>query len=61
MPKLGNVTASLKLDGTRVSIELGAPKPGSAERLKGGAARLALQLEASGLVLSEIGIADEIT
>jgi hypothetical protein len=60
MPKLGNVTASLKLDGARVSIELGAPKPGSAERLKAGIARLAEQLEASGLLPKEIGITDEI-
>jgi hypothetical protein len=60
MPKLGNVTASLKLDGARVSIELGAPKPGSAERLKAAIARLAEQLEASGLIPSEIGITDEI-
>jgi hypothetical protein len=60
MPKLGTVTASLKLDGTRVCIELGAPKPGSAERLKAGIALLAEQLEASGLMPSEIGITDEI-
>ena len=61
MSKLGNVTATLKLDGTRVGIELGAPKPGSVERLKAGVARLAEQLEASGLMPSEIGITDEIT
>ena len=60
MPKLGKVSASLKLDGTRVSIELGAPQPGSAERLKAGTSRLAEQLEASGLIPSEIGITDEI-
>ena len=60
MPKLGNVTATLKLDGSRVSIELGAPKPGSVEHLKAGIARLAEQLEASGLMPSEIGITDEI-
>jgi hypothetical protein len=60
MPKLGKVTARLKLDGTRVSIDLGAPKPGSAERLKAGIGRLSEQLEASGLKPSEIGITDEI-
>ncbi|MGD0585786.1 MAG: flagellar hook-length control protein FliK [Oryzomonas sp.] len=60
MPKLGNVTARLKLDGTRVGIELDATKPGSAERLKAGFGRLGEQLEASGLVPSEIGITDEI-
>jgi len=60
MPKLGKVTASLKLDGARVGIGLGAPRPGSAERLKAAIARLAEQLEASGLVPSEIGISDEI-
>ena len=60
MPKLGNVTATLKLDGSRVSIELGAPKPGSVEHLKAGIARLAEQLEASGLMPSEIGLTDEI-
>ncbi|KAB0667171.1 flagellar hook-length control protein FliK [Oryzomonas japonica] len=60
MPKLGNVTASLKLDGSRVSIELNAAQSDSAELLKAGLPRLAEQLEASGLVPSEIGVTHEI-
>lgn len=60
MPQLGHVSATLKLDGTRVSVELGAPKPGAAELLKAGIGRLASQLEASGFTPSEIGITDEI-
>ncbi|GFE59470.1 flagellar hook-length control protein FliK [Geobacter sp. AOG2] len=60
MPKLGNVTASLKLDGTRVSIELHAAQPDSAGLLRSGIPRLAEQLEASGLVPSEIGVTHEI-
>ncbi|KAB0671631.1 flagellar hook-length control protein FliK [Oryzomonas sagensis] len=60
MPKLGNVTASLKLDGSRVSIELNVAQPDSAELLKAGLPRLAEQLEASGLVPSEIGVTHEI-
>ncbi|QEM69897.1 flagellar hook-length control protein FliK [Geobacter sp. FeAm09] len=60
MPKLGQVTASLKLDGTRVSIELNAALPDSAEFLTAGIPRLAEQLEASGLTPSEIGVTHEI-
>ena len=60
MPELGKVTATLELDGTRVSIALGAPKPGSEERLKAGSARLVEQLEASGLMPAGIGITNEI-
>lgn len=59
MPQLGNVTASLKLDGSRVRIELNAAQPNSAELLKAGIPRLAEQLEASGLVPSEIGVTNE--
>jgi flagellar hook-length control protein FliK len=60
MPKLGNVTANLKLDGNRVNIELRAAEPAAAELLKTGVARLGEQFEASGLVLDEIGVIHEI-
>ena len=60
LPKLGSVTADLKLDGTRVSIELRAAQPASAGILEGATARLAEQLEASGLVLSAVGVTHEI-
>lgn len=60
MPKLGSVTADLKLDGTKVSIELRAAQSGSAGLLEAGISRLAEQLEASGLVPSEIGVTHEI-
>jgi len=60
MPKLGNVTAHLKLDGSRVSVELRAAQPASAELLQAGVARLGEQFEASGLVLAEVGVTHEV-
>jgi hypothetical protein len=60
MPKLGSVSARLKLDGNRVSVELRAANPASAECLGGGRSRLAEQFEAAGLVPAEIGISHDV-
>jgi hypothetical protein len=56
LPKLGAVSAKLKLDGTRVSVEFRTGESTSAEVLKAGRAGLAEQLEAAGLKPGEIGI-----
>ena len=56
LPKLGAVSASLKLDGTRVSVEFRTGESASAEVLKTGRAGLAEQLEAAGLMPGEIVI-----
>jgi hypothetical protein len=56
LPKLGGVTAKLKLDGTRVSVDIRVTEGASANVLKSGRAKLVEQMEAAGLTPGEIGI-----
>lgn len=56
LPKLGAVSARLKLDGNRVSIDIRAGEIASVEVLESGRSRLAEQLQAAGLTPGEIGV-----
>jgi hypothetical protein len=56
LPKLGAISARLKVDGYRVSIEISTGESASAAVLSAGRPRLAEQLEAAGLTPVEIGI-----
>jgi hypothetical protein len=56
LPKLGAVTARLKLDGNRVSVDIRAGEVASIGVLDTGRPRLVEQLEAAGLAPVEIGI-----
>jgi hypothetical protein len=59
LPRLGVVSARLKLDGSRVSIAFAAGSPASADLLDRGRNRLVEQLQAAGLAPGEIGISYE--
>jgi flagellar hook-length control protein FliK len=56
LPKLGTVSARLKLDGDRVSIDIRTGQAESAAVLAAGRPELFEQLEAAGLTAGEIGI-----
>jgi len=56
LPKLGAISARLKVDGNRVSIDIRTGENASAAVLAAGRPRLAEQLEAAGLMPGEIGI-----
>lgn len=56
LPRLGSVSARLKLDGTRISIDLTAGDAGSTDLLESGRPALVEQLQAAGLQPAEIGI-----
>jgi len=59
LPRLGEISARLKLDGSRVSIEFAAGNPSSVGILDSGRAALVEQLQAAGLAPGEIGISHE--
>lgn len=59
LPRLGAVSARLKLDGSRLSIAFTAASPASAGLLDRGRSRLVEQLQAAGLAPGEIGISYE--
>ena len=61
LPRLGVVSAKLRLDGTRVSIDLCSPEQGTVEELDSGRPALVEQLQAAGLSPGEIGIRHEAT
>jgi hypothetical protein len=56
LPRLGGITARLKLDGNRVSVDLHAGDVASAGVLEAGRRELAEQLQAAGLEPGEIGV-----
>jgi hypothetical protein len=56
LPKLGAISAKLKLDGNRVSIDISTKESASVEVLGSGRLKLAEQLQAAGLDPGEIGI-----
>lgn len=56
LPKLGTISARLKLDGGRVTVDIHAGQAGSAGMLASGRPGLVEQLEAAGLTPGEIGI-----
>jgi hypothetical protein len=56
LPKLGAVSARLKLDGNRVSVDIRVGESGSVVVLDAGRAQLVEQLQAAGLAPGEIGI-----
>jgi hypothetical protein len=59
LPMLGEVSARLKLDGKRVSIDFGVGELSSAGVLDTGKARLIEQLQAAGLTPEKIGVQHE--
>ena len=56
LPKLGTVSARLKLDGNRVCVDIRTGDQAAVEVLDGGRQRLVEQLQAAGLAPGEIGI-----
>jgi hypothetical protein len=59
LPKLGGITARLKLDGNRVSVDICAGESASVGVLVAGRHMLAEQLEGAGLAPGEIGVRHE--
>jgi hypothetical protein len=59
LPKLGAISARLKVDGNRVSVDIRAGEDRSIGVLDAGRPRLVEQLEAAGLMPGEIGIGHE--
>lgn len=56
LPKLGAVSARLKLDGNRVSVDIRAGEHAAAGVLNAGKTKLVEQLQAAGLAAGEIGV-----
>jgi len=56
LPRLGSISARLKLDGMRISIDLSTGNPDSAVSLESGKQSLVEQLQAAGLEPAGIGI-----
>ena len=56
LPRLGGITAHLKLDGNRISVDISAGDVASAGTLEAGREKLADQLRAAGLEPGEIGV-----
>jgi hypothetical protein len=56
LPKLGSISARLKLDGSRVTVDIHSVLAESVAVLTAGRAGLVEQLEAAGLKAGEIGI-----
>lgn len=56
LPKLGAVSARLKLDGNRVSVDIRAGEDATAGVLDAGRPRLVEQLQAAGLAPGDIGV-----
>jgi hypothetical protein len=59
LPKLGTVSAQVKLDGNRVSVDIRTNESVSARVLDAGRSQLLEQLQAAGLDSGEIGIRHE--
>lgn len=59
LPRLGAISAKLRLDGTRVSIDISSSEQGTVEELDSGRPALVEQLQAAGLSPGEIGIRHE--
>ena len=61
LPKLGAVSARLKLDGNRVSVDIRVGDAAAVGVLDAGRVRLVEQLEAAGLAPGEIGVQHDAT
>lgn len=56
LPKLGGITAKIRLDGTQVAVEIRTDEESASQVLGAGRGKLAEQLEAAGLQPGEIGV-----